>query len=122
MLKKIFFIASLLTLVLNSCSSDSGDSDTEEMQSCLPLENLSANVTPDTIFISFASSTTANSFEIEYGIIGFTLGTGNSFVTSDNFIIENLTPNTTYDIYITSICSSENRSEPAELLAVTTSN
>ncbi|WP_143337022.1 hypothetical protein [Dokdonia pacifica] len=80
-------------------------------------ESTQININYDT------NTSNANSFEIEYGITGFSLGTGDRLTTSNSFaLIENLTPNTTYDIYITSICSSESRSEPAELLAITTNN
>lgn len=120
MLKKQYLFLLVVVFILNACSSDS-DSDVDEPESCLQVGNLSPNISATQISIDYSTSSTANSFEIEYGITGFALGTGNRFVTSNNFVIEDLTPNTTYDIYITSICSSQDRSVPAELLAVTTS-
>ena len=119
MLKKQFLFTLIVASLLYSCSSDS-DEDTE-LASCLSIELDSPNISATQISLNYSSSSTANSFEIEYGITGFTLGTGTRYITSNDFTIENLTPNTTYDIYVTSICNAQDRSVPAGLFAVTTS-
>ena len=54
---------------------------------------------------------TANSYNVEYGVTGFTPGTGNVDVTYTNSVnLTNLTPNTTYTLYVNSDCSTANDS------------
>ncbi len=50
-------------------------------------------------------SSTAASFELEYGPSGFTPGSGTTVTTSVNpFMLSNLTPGTNYDVYLTADC------------------
>ena len=54
---------------------------------------------------------TAASYNVEYGEIGFSQGTGTNEVTYTNSItLNNLTPNTTYTLYVNSDCSANNDS------------
>lgn len=60
-------------------------------------------------------------WEIEYGPQGFVIGTGTTIQTSQsNFLIENLTPSTTYEIYVRANCGSDGFSEYSDQLVVTT--
>lgn len=105
-------------LVIISCS---GDDDNEP--SCPQVINISFQVEPTEIRINFQSNQNVNSFQIEYGPSGFTpeTGSGTVFTTSNNYYtIQNLQSSTTYDIYIKSICSSQDQSNFASLLSVTT--
>lgn len=97
-LKSIFF-AGILLLTFNGCSSESEEG-------CGKVSNVFINtVGPTYLGISFQPANNVNSYLIEYGPAGFTKGTGTSFPTSQfGFYIENLTPSTIYDIYITSLC------------------
>ena len=99
-----------------SCNSDDSNSS-----SCSQVSNVSFYTNSTSIQILFDSNNGVNSFEIEYGLSGFSYGSGSKETTSNNYFeISYLSPSTTYDIYITSICSSQEHSNPKGLLSVTT--
>lgn len=57
--------------------------------------------------IDLAWAGTGASYEIEYGSLGFTLGTGTTITTTNlTQSLGSLSANTTYDIYIKQVCSS----------------
>lgn len=118
-LKSITLLVSIsLMFLITSCSG----SDDEE-SSCPKVTNINFQITPTSIYVYYQSDQNANSFQIEYGLSGFTPGTGTGtiFTTSNSsYNIQDLQPITTYDIYIRSICSSQDQSNLASLLSVTT--
>jgi len=63
-----------------------------------------------------------NAWEIEFGEVGFTLGTGTIINTSftDFSIQENVSPSTTYEVYIRANCGSQGYSNYSDALVVTT--
>ncbi len=63
-----------------------------------------------------------NAWEVEYGVSGFTLGTGTIVNTSQTqiHITENITPNTTYEVYVRANCGSDGYSNYTNALVVTT--
>jgi len=66
-------------------------------------------------WIPDARTTDPNSWSVEYGVHGFTPGTGTIEVVSDTTIsLDELIPNTEYDIYIRANCGDE-ESDPAIL-------
>ncbi|WP_353779270.1 fibronectin type III domain-containing protein [Winogradskyella sp. 3972H.M.0a.05] len=67
------------------------------------------------------SNNNETAWEVEYGEVGFTLGTGTVINTSDtNFILtENIAPSSTYEVYVRANCGSEGYSEYTEALVVT---
>lgn len=56
----------------------------------------------------------APAYRIEYGLHGFTLGTGDTITTNTRSItLTNLQPSTSYDVYITALCdTTQSTSEP----------
>ncbi len=113
------YLSKLLSFIsialLMTCSKDS------DSPSCPKVSNINFSTSPTEIFISFSSDQEVNSFRIEYGLSGYIPGTGSSIITSNQgYSIQGLDTSTTYDIYITSICSAEDESNPASLLSVTT--
>ncbi len=86
--------------------------------------------TPDNLFLLDVTSTVIildwnpngeTAFEVEYGLVGFALGTGQILGTSDTFAeIENLMPGTTYEVYVRANCGSQGFSNYSEVLVVTT--
>lgn len=111
-----FFILSLFSITLfTACSSE------DNTPSCQQVSDVYFSTEATSIYINFSNPENANSFKIEYGPSGFTIGSGTIVTTSNNgFQIENLNPSTTYDIYITSVCSSQDQSTPKGILSVTT--
>lgn len=88
---------------------------------CGKVESVSFNAFPSKVILSFMPGSNANSFRVEYGPTGFRPGTGSPVVTSNSQVeITGLTPSTTYDFYITGICSVTENSAPYKLSSVTT--
>ncbi|NND63304.1 MAG: fibronectin type III domain-containing protein [Flavobacteriaceae bacterium] len=112
----------------SNCGSD-GLSDYISAQ-FTTLENVELCNTPTNLALVSVSSTTAEltwdennetAWEIEYGPQGFVLGTGTTIQTSQsNFEIQDLTPSTTYEIYVRANCGSDGFSDYSDQLVVTT--
>lgn len=114
---KITAFATLFAFVLlMGCSGgDDGGSN------CGKVESVSFNALPASVILYFTSGNNANSFKVEYGPTGFAQGTGTSIITSNTQVeITGLVPSTTYDFYITGICSASESSAPYKLSSVTT--
>lgn len=108
----------LVSLFINSCSSG----DDQPTESCPKIINWNFNVTSTSISFSFNGVQQANSYKVEYGLTGFTAGNGTVITTSQGYVnIENLSPATTYDLIVTSICSSTESSSPLRVSSITTS-
>ncbi|UMY64685.1 MULTISPECIES: fibronectin type III domain-containing protein [unclassified Flavobacterium] len=106
----------LIALVwfLGGCSGDDGGG-------CGKIKSATFFARPTAIDLSFETTADANSYRIEYGPTGFTPGSGQSMTTSTSYVtVSGLTPSTTYDVYVTSICSAESTSKPYELSSITT--
>lgn len=70
-----------------------------------PSQVVIDNVTENSAIVEWTESGEASSWEIEYGITGFSVGTGTTILTNSNpQTISNLTPATVYDIYVRSAC------------------
>lgn len=110
-----FAALSLFILLMGCSGGDDGGSN------CGKVESVSFYTSPASITLSFLPGNNANSYRIEYGPTGFTPGNGETVVTSNTQIeIDELTPATTYDFYITGICSATENSAPYKLSSVTT--
>jgi hypothetical protein len=110
------FATLFLFVLLMGCSGgDDGGSN------CGKVESVTFSTTPVAVTLYFTGGTNANSFKVEYGPTGFRQGTGTSVVTSNTQIeVTGLVPSTTYDFYITGICSDTENSTPYKLSSVTT--
>src|SRR5690606_11521264 len=63
--------------------------------------------------ISWTENGTATEWEIEYGLTGFTQGSGIVVTDNDGILgetLSGLTDNTDYDVYVRAICSTTNMS------------
>jgi hypothetical protein len=77
-------------------------------------------ITSSTVEFSWAENN-ETAWQIEYGISGFTIGTGTVVETSQNiYTITGLSPSTTYEIYVRANCGSDGYSEYSDALVVTT--
>ena len=79
----------------------------EALPACVaPSALTTANLTQTSIDLSWTENNSATEWEISYDITGFTAGQGiQSIVTNNPTSISSLSPNTTYDYYVRSICS-----------------
>ncbi|MBF98710.1 MAG: hypothetical protein CMI36_06950 [Owenweeksia sp.] len=76
-----------------------------------PTNPGATNITDVSADLYWTESGTATSWNVEYGVSGFTLGVGTSIVASnDTTSIGSLTPATTYDYYVQSDCGSGSQS------------
>ena len=108
----------LSLVVLLGCSRDQNETPANN---CGIVNNVSFQSFATNVSLNFGAGTNANSFRIEYGLSGFLAGTGKSVTTSNTYlVIQDLNPGTTYDFYITGICSSSQTSAPYKLSSVTT--
>lgn len=105
----------MMGALLASCSAESN------APSCPKIATAYFSPAATAINLNYETTTSANSYKIEHGPTGYTPGTGSSVITSNPYLqIDNLTPSTTYDVYITSICDAQNSSEPYKLSSITT--
>ena len=78
----------------------------EACTSCPSPINLSANTSnPGTALLDWNGGN--GTFNIEWGITGFTLGSGNAInsIPTNNYLINGLNNGTTYDYYVKELCS-----------------
>ncbi len=80
-----------------------------EFSPCRPVQDiLSKNITSSGATIEWNSATGADTaWIVEYGVAGFTPGTGTSMqVSADSAVITGLNPSTIYDYYVKGLCNS----------------
>ncbi len=82
-----------------------------EQPTCFPPNNAAIDsVNATQVFVNI-SGTTAHVWEYEYGSAGFSIGSGTRDTTSANSVtLNNLTPNTAYQLYIRNKCSTTDTS------------
>lgn len=119
MMKTTNFFYFLLIVFLFGCSRE--DHSDEQANNCGKVENVTFSTTTSSITVYFSGGKNSNSYQIEYGLTGFSQGSGTKLTTSNTFAkIEDLTSSTTYDFYITGICSSSENSAAYKLSSITT--
>ncbi|MCR4872599.1 MAG: fibronectin type III domain-containing protein, partial [Bacteroidales bacterium] len=76
---------------------------------CFHPTNLAVeDYTNTTVTLSWTEAGSATAWDIEYGPVGFTPGTGTTVSAGTNpFTVDNLTPATTYDFYVSANCGGE---------------
>ena len=74
---------------------------------CPPVESLSvSNITQTSAHITWIDTFNSTFWTVEYGVGGFAVGTGTSMVAyNTNVTLTGLTPDTSYDVYVTPICT-----------------
>jgi hypothetical protein len=91
------------------------DIEIRDIPACPEASDIVGTATSDTSFtFSWSDSSTVSQYVIEWGPTGFTQGTGIPYdsITGANWSIDTLTSNTTYDLYIQSICPSQGMNSP----------
>lgn len=118
MLKKICLLIFTLTFLFN-CTSDD-----DLIAACDQGINVSSSsVTDNSAILSWDSESTTALYTLEYGITGFSLGSGTLISTSDtNIDLISLNPNTIYDMYLQTICSVSNISMYTNVYSFTTNS
>jgi len=75
-----------------------------------PTTLMATNITPNSADLSWTEMGNTTTWNIEYGPIGYTQGTGTlvSAVNTNPYILSSLIPSTTYDYYVQADCGSTN--------------
>ncbi|WP_452226791.1 fibronectin type III domain-containing protein [Lacinutrix cladophorae] len=116
-MKKVI-LTLLVAFTLVSCFNDPDD---DFIAQCTTPTNLQfSNTTHESTTITWEDSNTPASYNLEYGISGFTIGLGTTMETTEKTAtLIGLEANTTYDVYIQSICN-DNVSLQTEVVSFTT--
>ncbi len=87
-----------------------------------PTALVTSNILTNSVDLTWTENGTATSWNIEYGPTGFTPGTGTMIngVTTNPYTISGLSPQTTYQIYVTSVCGASDLSAHSIPKTVTT--
>lgn len=107
----------MITLLVFSC-----DNDDDITPVCEETTNISSNsITNNSATIIWEYANVTSSFDLEYGVSGFSLGSGTTITVSNTEAdITGLLGNTTYDVYIKTVCSTNNESMPTNVYSFTT--
>lgn len=105
-MKKLFLL--VLTLAFfTSCEDD--DNNIVVAQCEDPFELRVFDITNSTAKLEWQNSNTSEDVKVEYGVSGFSLGSGTILSVSGNSVdIDNLNANTSYDFYVQAICAVDN--------------
>ena len=111
----------------SDCESDTsselvGPIQFETLPVCVaPLDFILSNTQSTSISVNWQPYPNTTAWELEYGIVGFELGTGTTIQTSNTFFeIDSLVPSTTYEVYVRTNCGSEGFSEYLDPIVATT--
>lgn len=115
-MKKLSFLFVFACLLL-ACNNDD-----DTIDACNKATNtLADNITTTTATITWNDPNNASSYFVEYGITGFTIGTGTTLIESNTTVeLQNLLPETTYDVYVQVVCDTDNLSMYSEVFTFTT--
>jgi uncharacterized repeat protein (TIGR03806 family) len=104
-------------VILFSCNNDD-----DLVAACDKATNVSAtNITTTSATIVWNDPNNVGSYFIEYGVSGFSLGTGTTLIESATTAdLQNLLPETTYDVYVQVVCNTDNLSMYTDVYTFTT--
>jgi len=116
MLKKACLLFLFVSIIF-SCNNDD-----DIIPVCDTVTNISSNaITNNSATITWETTSTSATYTLEYGVSGFALGSGTTISESDTDAqLINLQANTTYDVYIQTVCSSSNISLHTDVYSFTT--
>ncbi|SDR65741.1 conserved hypothetical protein, HNE_0200 family [Formosa sp. Hel1_31_208] len=116
MLKQTY-LSILAVFLVFSCSNDD-----DLVAACNSVTNVTSNsITNNSATITWEEANTTALYTLEYGTSGFILGTGTTLSeTNTTAELTGLEANTTYDVYIQTICSATNVSLYTDVYSFTT--
>ncbi|WP_055444146.1 hypothetical protein [Lacinutrix himadriensis] len=107
-MKKEFLIVFILVF-FSSCSSSNEEGETQS-SSCSKILSLTAfDVGNTTANLFWTANDNSSTFEVEYGIEGFSLGNGTTInATATSLFIDGLVKSTDYSYYVRAFCEDTN--------------
>ncbi|MFT4781475.1 MAG: putative repeat protein (TIGR03806 family) [Psychroserpens sp.] len=117
MLKRIALLL-FVVVFITACNTDD-----DMVAACNVVTSVSSNsVTDSSTHISWNDASNTESYIVEYGLSGFAIGGGTSISSTNiNVSISGLQGNTTYDVYVQTVCSENNISMFTDGYSFTTS-
>ena len=117
MLKKASLLVLFIALVF-ACNND----DDTMVAACDTATAVSAStITNNSATITWDDASATGSYILEYGPTGFVIGSGTSITATETTVtLTGLSANTTYDVYILTICSATNVSMYTDVYSFTT--
>jgi uncharacterized repeat protein (TIGR03806 family) len=117
MLKKTYLLFAFACIIF-SCNNDD-----DVAAVCDTATNISSNsITNNSAIITWNTTNSSGQHTLEYGLSGFTIGSGTIVSATDtDATLTALQANTTYDVYIQTSCSSTNISTQTDAFSFTTS-
>ena len=107
---------------VNLLEGDWSDTIQFTTATCPDVTGLStSNVTTNSVTLNWAANPMAQSWTIEYGISGFTQGTGTQATSNTNsYVVTGLTDGLTYDFHVKAVCGTDWNSENWASVTATT--
>ncbi|MFD1017564.1 fibronectin type III domain-containing protein [Winogradskyella rapida] len=120
MIRKIGLL-SLLFVLLSACSNDDAD---QLIAACdTPTDVTATAISHHSITITWSANDASSSYRVEYGLSGFTVGNGTALLTTNpTVLIDQLEPNTSYDVYVQNLCDTNNESLRTALYNLSTTS
>ncbi|WP_452225862.1 fibronectin type III domain-containing protein [Lacinutrix cladophorae] len=104
-MKKIILLFTISLFMISCGSDDSGDSNNCSKPSNLDVNNL----TNTTATLSWSTNVNSSLYQVEYGTLGFSLGTGTTLTVPDTYAdVTSLDPLTQYAFYTRVYCNDSN--------------
>ncbi len=115
-MKKLSLLA-LIVLTVFACNNDD-----DTVDACNKATNIQvSDITTNSATITWTDPNNAGSYFVEYGESGFAIGSGTTLIeTAATADLMNLDPETTYDVYVQVVCSSDNLSMYSDVFSFTT--
>ncbi len=108
-MKKIILLLAISTAVFSCSGSDDSDSTGDSNNCPKPISLSVNNLTNTTATLNWSTNVITSLNQIEYGTLGFPLGTGITLTIPNQFVnIENLIPQTQYSFYSRVFCNESN--------------
>lgn len=115
-MKKLSYLF-VFAFALFSCNNDD-----DLIAACEKATNVTAtNILTTSATITWNDPNNVASYFIEYGVSGFSLGSGTTLIESTTTVdLQNLSPETTYDVYVQVVCNTDNLSMYSDVYSFTT--
>jgi hypothetical protein len=124
-MKNLLLFLTVITFAFQSCSKsdDSAPIDDDPIvEVCdMPLNASVSTITEYSAVLNWDNPNTELDVRVEYGLAGFSQGSGTIISSSQNAIsINDLTPGTSYEFYVQAICAADNTSTQSAVSSFST--
>lgn len=105
-MKNLFLLLAVITLAFQSCSSDDDIVEVPIIDLLVPINLSVSDITQVSAVLNWENPNVDQDVKVEYGVPGFSPGTGIVVLTSQNSVsIDGLYPGASFDFYVYAISS-----------------